>query len=122
MGLKKFRWPLLGVLMLLTVGCQSSPEADEAEETMEPPEATGEDTVGQSDEKVNDHDGLEEEGPEEGCPAAEPSGGMCAQVITWALTPEGQCCEYPTPCHVPEGLESYNNQSECEAAAGEASE
>lgn len=30
---------------------------------------------------------------------------ICAQVITSAISPEGECKEFPTPCDVPEGWE-----------------
>ncbi len=134
MNFKRWKWPLMVVATLLLAGCQSGPEADQTEDAAEASEPREEETVDQSDEKVNDRDGLggevdrAEEGDEggEGCPAPEPSEEMCAQVIVWALTADGKCCEYPTPCHVPEGMETFHNQQECEAAAesseGEATE
>jgi len=36
-------------------------------------------------------------------PIKKPEEKICIQVITYAISPEGECREFPTPCHVPEG-------------------
>lgn len=36
--------------------------------------------------------------------------GVCIQVITYARNPHtGDCCQYPNPCVVPEGWETFTN-------------
>ena len=35
---------------------------------------------------------------------APPQGKVCAQVITYATSPNGECRQYPTPCDVPAGF------------------
>lgn len=51
------------------------------------------------------------------CPAAEYDGQICTQVIVWVRDQEsGQCCRYPTACHIPEGnwgSETYTSKSQC---------
>jgi len=43
------------------------------------------------------------------------SGRACAQVITNAISPSGECRTFPTPCDVPEGWTTVNN---CSSGAG----
>lgn len=51
------------------------------------------------------------------CPPPEEPEGMCIQMIAFAKHPDtGVCCQYPTPCHAPEGWETYPNLEECEGA------
>lgn len=36
--------------------------------------------------------------------------GVCIQVITYARNPHtGHCCQYPNPCVVPEGWETFTS-------------
>ena len=43
------------------------------------------------------------------CPTQNYS-GPCIQVITWAKNPDtGTCCQYPNPCVVPAGWQTYNS-------------
>jgi hypothetical protein len=43
------------------------------------------------------------------CPQ-QPYNGVCIQVITWAKNPvTGECCQYPNPCVVPAGWQTYNS-------------
>lgn len=43
------------------------------------------------------------------CPQV-PYDGVCIQVITWAKNPvTGECCQYPNPCVVPPGWQTYNS-------------
>ena len=62
--------------------------------------------------------------PVEACPSAEPSSdAFCASVVTYGKNPDGgECCQYPSPCHVPDGWETFSNQEACEgpATVGEA--
>ncbi|MCR4335708.1 MAG: hypothetical protein NUV57_04175 [archaeon] len=39
-----------------------------------------------------------------GCTQQTPEGQTCVQVITPAISPEGNCTEFPTPCDVPKGF------------------
>lgn len=74
--------------------------------------------MGEEEEKINNDNDLDEEGPADGsaCPPPRESDAMCAQVITWARGPQGQCCQYPTPCTTPEGWETFSSEAECAAA------
>ncbi len=115
------------VVFALTWGCQSSPEPGESSElpAEEEPRDDGEETMEQEPEKVNENnklDGLGADGRAEECPPPEDSGQMCAQVIVWALSPDGKCCEYPTPCHAPKDWETFNSAEECAQAVGEDSD
>lgn len=44
--------------------------------------------------------------------AAQPRAEVCAQVITYAKSPTGECAQYPTPCDVPSG---YTTVASCDA-------
>lgn len=58
----------------------------------------------------------------EECPAAAevPDDVACVAIIGYGKVPEtGACCEYPSPCHVPEGLEPFNSLEECNGGGGE---
>jgi hypothetical protein len=115
------------VVFALTLGCQSSPESNETEQppVEEEPRDEGEETMDEESEKVNENNKLEDVRPEaeaDGCPPPEDSGQMCAQVIVWALSPDGKCCEYPTPCHAPKDWETYHSADECDEAAGDQDE
>jgi hypothetical protein len=35
------------------------------------------------------------------CPAPRATTDICAQVITYAKTADGTCCQYPSPCATP---------------------
>ena len=109
---------LLVFVATLVVGCQSQADDDQPTEPPDQEVVTDddEDIVAEEDEKINDDSDLSGEG-EMGCPEPKEPEGMCAQVITWALTPEGACCEYPTPCHVPDDLETFNSEEACLEAA-----
>lgn len=111
---------LLMVLMI-SVGCQSQPDSRQSESTPDEPkeEADTTERIEEKDEKVNEDSELSSEDvevDEAGCPPPKDSGQICAQVIVWALSPEGLCCEYPTPCHAPEGWQTYSTRGECEEA------
>jgi eight-cysteine-cluster-containing protein len=57
------------------------------------------------------------EAPEPACPAPVAYEGDCAQVITYGRSADGLCCEYPTPCSLPEGVEAYPTLAACEAGS-----
>lgn len=41
------------------------------------------------------------------CPR-KPYNDVCIQVITWAQNPNtGHCCQYPNPCVVPDGWQTF---------------
>ena len=114
------------VVFALTWGCQSSPESNESRESPveEESQGEGEETMDEESEKVNENNKLGDRGSgdEAGeCPPPEDSGQMCAQVIVWAMSPDGKCCEYPTPCHAPKDWETYQSAEECADAAGDSS-
>ena len=51
-----------------------------------------------------------------------PANVRCAYVVTWGKNPDtGDCCQYPTPCNVPTGWDSFASEAECggEGAARE---
>jgi len=49
--------------------------------------------------------------------AQEMSHQPCIQVITWGKHPgTGECVQFPTPCDVPQGWESFSSLEECQAA------
>ena len=51
------------------------------------------------------------------CPRPKPPENPCIQVIAWAKDPEtGNCCQYPTPCHAPEGWETFPSEAACSGA------
>jgi hypothetical protein len=58
-------------------------------------------------------------GPNQCAPARIPSEPVeCPLVITWGLNPEnGACCQYPSPCQVPDGYKPFPSGGECEEAA-----
>lgn len=105
------------VLALLTFGCDNQPDDPEpTEQPAQHEEADREDeTIGEDDQKVNEQNNLEE--TENGCPEPRQTDKMCAQVVVWALSPDGECCQYPTPCHTPEGWETFQSAEDCEEAA-----
>ena len=47
-----------------------------------------------------------------GCIQQQENGAVCAQVITPAVSPQGECIEFPTPCDVPAGFTIVNNCEE----------
>ena len=96
---------MITAFVVLSIGCQSPPDASAP---------TQEDTITENDRKINDRNHL---GGDVKCPPPREHDEMCIQVITWALTKEGICCEYPTPCDVPEGLETFSTKEECEKKA-----
>ena len=50
---------------------------------------------------------------------APPANVRCIQQITWAKNPnDDTCCEYDSPCNVPESWETFGSQSECQGRAG----
>ena len=123
----------------VTVACQSQPEPEAdspieeesaVEEALDDEAADGEgatdddeETIAEEDEKVNDDNGLGDEGSggDRKCPpAADPDPDqMCAQVITYGLTKEGRCCQYPNPCVVPDEIvDQFTSLDECRTAAG----
>jgi len=127
----KIRTNLLILVLVVGVGvaCQSQPD-DEGDETpVESPvegdaEDDDEETIAEDEEKINggekinDDERLEEGGDSrDECPEPSQSDEMCAQVIAWALGPEGQCCQYPTPCQTPEDWETFHSESDCQEAA-----
>lgn len=80
--------------------------------------------IDEGDENVNDSNELgdpasagEDEADEvqAACPAPRQTEDICAQVIVWARGPQGQCCEYPTPCHAPENWMTFTSRDECRA-------
>lgn len=56
------------------------------------------------------------------CPAPVDSGGDCAQVITYGRTEDGLCCEYPTPCSLPAGVEAHPTLAECQTGSSTCTE
>ena len=52
------------------------------------------------------------------CPPAMYNGQICPQVIVYVRDQDsGTCCQYPTPCHIPEGDwgdVTYNSLAECD--------
>ncbi len=115
------RTNVLIIVLVVGVGvaCQSQPDDEGDEAPVESPaEGDGEETIAEDDEKINDDERLEDVGDRRAeCPEPRQSDEMCAQVIAWALGPEGQCCQYPTPCQTPEDWETFHSESDCEAAA-----
>lgn len=100
----------------LLVGCQSNTEADDEPVETQTPE-DDEETIADDDEKINDQNELEADGQTAECPPPAEPEGMCAQVVVWAMSPDGKCCQYPTPCHAPKDWETFGSEEECEAAA-----
>jgi len=48
------------------------------------------------------------------CPPPKAFEGNCAQVIATAINPQtGQCCEYPTPCNIPDGWDAVIDPAQC---------
>ena len=105
------------------VACQSQPDDEGDEAPVESPtdgdaEDDGEETIAEDGEKINDDEQLEGDGGHRAeCPEPRQSDEMCAQVIAWALGPEGQCCQYPTPCQTPEDWETFHSEADCQEAA-----
>lgn len=64
--------------------------------------------------------------PDPVCPFVQPPANVrCAGVVTWARDPNGsECCEYPSPCNVPSGWDTYGDEAACQVgvpgAEGEA--
>ena len=114
---------IVSYLLLGGIGCEPQPTPQETPSEPPPVVDRGENglgTIGDRDEKVNDLNGLGESGDvgdseevERECPPPQASEDMCAQVIVWARSPEGICCEYPTPCHAPEGWETFGTEEAC---------
>lgn len=123
----------------VAVACQSQPEPEAdspVDEESAVEEATDDDvadeeesagdekeTIAEDGEKINDVNGLEDEGEagREKCPPAdEPDPDeMCAQVIVYGLSEEGRCCQYPNPCVVPDEIvEEFRSLDDCRTAAG----
>jgi hypothetical protein len=49
------------------------------------------------------------------CPPPQEPDGMCIQMIAYAKNPDTSiCCEYPTPCHAPDGWETFPTMEACE--------
>ena len=109
----------LATVFAITVACQSQPETEPSSEPTTDKESVDDDreNIGEDDKKVNDHNGLGESKDNHECPPPREHQDMCAQVITYGLTADGVCCEYPTPCDVPDELESFSSQEECKEAA-----
>ncbi len=114
---------IFGIFVIAgAAGCQSQHEAPTS-----PPQPNSmehsddeEDKIPNNEEKINDLNGLDDKEDSKSCPPPRHSGDICAQVITWAMTDDGLCCEYPTPCNVPKGMETFSTKQEClDAANGE---
>lgn len=114
---------LLIIAMWIGFGaaCKSQPETENpVESPVEDDRGTDDqETIAEDDENVNDVNGLEEGKSDDQCPPPREHQDLCAQVIAYGLTADGACCEYSTPCDVPEELESFSSQQECQEAARE---
>lgn len=55
------------------------------------------------------------------CPFVEPAPNVrCAGVVTWGKNPDsGECCQYPSPCNVPDDFEQFTSELECQGPASE---
>lgn len=106
---------MITTLVAFGAACQSSPQDSPPAESPDEAEEPGEvETIPENNGKINDHKQLDRDGE---CPPAKKHDKICPQVITWALTEEGICCMYPTPCDVPKGLETFSSTEECEEYA-----
>lgn len=116
--------PLFVAITALIVGsgfaCQPQPgDQPPVQSPQQQRDSDPRDTIDDEEQKVNDSTDLNQGDPEGECPAPEPSDQMCAQVIVWALSPDGVCCEYPTPCHAPKSWETFPSEQNCRDAADE---
>lgn len=59
------------------------------------------------------------EDEDEVCPSVPaPPNVRCAAVVTWGRNPDtGDCCQYPSPCHVPPEFETFYNEEACQGPA-----
>ena len=55
----------------------------------------------------------------EECPPPADYDGFCIQVIAYAMTDSGQCCQYPNPCVVPPELDSVTMDECMDPGGGE---
>lgn len=55
------------------------------------------------------------------CPPARATTDVCAQVITYAKTPDGTCCQYPSPCATPIEGQQYSDDK-CTQTMGAAAQ
>lgn len=106
---------IITVFVGLTTACQPQTQDPPPTETPDEQQETTDtsDRIDKNEQKVNDSNDLNTSE----CPPPRDSGEMCAQVIVWALSPEGQCCQYPTPCHAPKDWETFSSEEECIDAA-----
>jgi|GEM_PF-1359882 len=48
------------------------------------------------------------------CPPPKPFEGICIQVVATAINPlTGMCCDFPTPCNIPDGWQEVGDKSDC---------
>lgn len=110
---------LIATFFGFAAACESQPESSTSQPPTEQHEASGDEEtrITNDQEKINDLNGLGDNKDSQDCPPPRESEGMCAQVITWAMSESGHCCEYPTPCHVPDEMETFSSEQECLVAA-----
>lgn len=103
------------LIALIFAACQAQPGDKPPAEPGEPaPDQQDiDETIDENDQKVNDSVDLPQQKTDNHCPEPEDTGQMCAQVIVWALSPDGHCCQYPTPCHAPKDWETFSSEEEC---------
>ncbi len=65
---------------------------------------------------VYDENGCAICGCESSCPEAiqPPPNVRCAGIVSWAKSDEGECCQYPSPCMVPQNMETFRSEAACE--------
>lgn len=109
----------IATLIGINLACQPQPERETPAESPSERGPTDDDQeiIKEEEEKVNDANGLSDKKEENQCPPPRESDGICAQVITYGLSADGVCCEYPTPCAVPAEMETFSSKDECEQAA-----
>lgn len=111
----------IATLIAVNLACQPQPERETPAES--PSEsgrsADDQEIIKEEKEKVNDRNDLPDTEDGNECPPPREHDDICAQVITYGLSADGVCCEYATPCDVPEDLESFSSKDECQQAARE---
>ncbi len=110
------------VFIFFCAACQQQTDDEPPAEPAQPdqqPQDRAPETIDESNQKVNDSSDLKQKETTKDCPAPRDSDEMCAQVIVWALSPDGHCCEYPTPCHAPKDWKTFHTEDECRDAASE---
>lgn len=103
---------LAAALSFFTLGCDKKPQKPQTDQPAE--------TGAEQPEPTEDETDTGDEAEVAECPQPTEYQGMCAQVITWARNPNtGTCCQYGSPCEVPQDWQTFTNETDCVQAGGQ---